>query len=185
MSNEVIVIQSLNDMSRKEHVLNYLRAVERFRYYAKCNEKPGDNVRNESLGWAALGEAMYWFYSVNDQMRAPVMSEFKDVELCDAFQSVRNRAQHLGWYPIATKMDAVSGGGQRTWVWGSGSNKSRHGSKEYVDRLEGREVIQTLDELGVQMWDIRKWHITLDDMWQPGFETYATISFDPSPKYTP
>lgn len=181
MRAQVTQIQSLNRMSSREYVIHYLRSLERFKSHVVNNRLPGDNVRNESLAWGAFGECMFWFKGLYEHTVYFKKGKFDDQELCEAFRELRNLAQHAGCFPIATTISIGPSGQVNTWHWGVPTSKLRSGNstpKNYTKRLQGQEVLATLELLAQEVWKVRGWTISKDEISQPGYTVESSLKFD-------
>lgn len=184
MEGSHIIIQSLNPLNRREMLINYLRAVERFRSACLRNAVPGDNLRDESLGWAALAEALFWLFTIMENTKGNPNLSVADIELLEAFESARNIAQHASWNGIATEIQHNVSGQRNSWIWGNRPKNEQLRKREatlaeaYKARLQGQEILPTLDQIAKEMWSIRGWQIARDAIEQPGYTVECDIQFD-------
>lgn len=181
MTSYTISVQPMNQMSRQEITVNFMRAVERFRKHSSENAKQGNNIRCESLAWAALGEALFWFKAFLEKTKNVKDVNLENIQLIEAFRKVRNSAQHELWFPISTEMRIQENEQVNTWIWGVDKPSKRKGddvSEIYSNYLAGRPVIDTLDELAQHLWKFRSHRICKEDLSQPGYIVGSPITFD-------
>lgn len=187
-------------LSIRQLVINYLRAVERFRLQYSRSSVLETQLETESLGYAALAEALGWADSIDNYLRAgpkdSIGTERNEAwarslpadqeELVLAFQRVRNLVHHRWWQALATRMSSDIGGAQvNQWIWGSlptGAGQGRGRSPEldaaYTRRLHRSDLLTSLDELAVVFWSKRRWQIARVDIEQPGHEVLSPLVFD-------
>jgi hypothetical protein len=195
-------------MNIRELLGNFLRAVERFRLQDTNAAKVSEQLVTESLGHAALMEALNWADSIDQYLRfgprdtlgtdrdqdwASGLPEAQS-ELILAFQRVRNLVHHAWWQAITVRMHLGQDGQVNEWVWGflpheadrmigkgSGSaatKKDQLGDEAYGSALRGRPLLGTLDGLAEIFWAKRTWEITRDDVRQPGHDVLSPLTFD-------
>ena len=196
----IIETQLGHPLSIRQLVVNYLRAVERFRLQYTRSSVLERQLETESLGYAALAEALGWADSIDNYLRAgpknsigtsrdeawasSLPADQEDFVL--AFQRVRNLVHHRWWQALATSMSSDIDGAQvNQWIWGSlpvGAGQGRGRSSEldaaYASRLRGADLLASLDKLAAVFWSKRRWQIVRADIEQPGHEVLSKIVFD-------
>jgi hypothetical protein len=130
----IIESQLGHPLSIRQLVVNYLRAVERFRLQYSQSSVLEEQLETESLGYAALAEALGWADSIDNYLRAGPKNSIgterdeawaeslpaDQEELVHAFQRVRNLVHHRWWQALATRMSSDIHGAQvNQWIWGS------------------------------------------------------------------
>lgn len=195
-----IEVQYGHPLSIRQLVVNYLRAVERFRVQNKRSRDPERQLGSESLGYAALAEALGWADSIDNYLREGPRDSAGtnrdkdwadslpagDKDLVLAFQRVRNLVHHRWWQALATRMGLDIHGEQvNQWVWGDlpvgvGQARRRSVSMDagYAGRLKGLDLMTSLDELASVFWSKRGWEIVRSDIEQPGHGVESPLVFD-------
>lgn len=191
-------VQYQSPVSIRELIVSFLRSVERFRLQ---NERVGDDqLEAESLGFAALAEALNWADSIDNYLRsgprdtkgtnrdpdwATQLGEDERL-LIQAYQRVRNVVHHRWWQVVSTRVfGGVAADHRPRWIWGrlpsqgsDGRGKDAAGNAAYASALEGRDVLVTLDQLATVFWSMRRWQISRGDVTQPGHSVRSPLSFD-------
>lgn len=195
-----VELQLLHPLSIRQLLVNYLRAVERFRIQCERAKDPDHHLHAESLGYAALAEALDWADSIDNYLREGPRGSVgtnrdKDWaealppdqnELVLAFQRVRNLVHHRWWQAVATRLgDGGDGDQANKWIWGrlpESPDQARRRSAimdaAYESRLGGMDVLATLDDLAQVFWSKRRWEIRRQDINQPGHVVASPIVFD-------
>lgn len=196
----IIDFQLGHPLSIRQLVVNYLRAVERFRLQHSQSSVLEGQLETESLGYAALAEALGWADSIDNYLRAGPKDSVgterdkawaeslpaDQEDLVVAFQRVRNLVHHRWWQALATRMSSDIHGAQvNQWIWGylpAGAGQGRGRSSEldaaYARRLRGSDLLTSLDELAAVFWSKRGWQIARADIEQPGHEVLSPLKFD-------
>lgn len=196
----ILEVQTRNPLSIRQLVLNYFRAVERFRLQCERSREPENQLIAESLGYAALAEALGWADSIDNFLREgprdnPGTQRDKEWalglpdeqrQLVQAFQRVRNLVHHRWWQAVATRIERNSEGAQvNQWIWGAlpdGSDQGRGRSSDldlaYAARLQGSDLLASLDDLAAVFWTKRGWQITRVQVEQPGHQVGSPLVFD-------
>lgn len=194
-------------LSIRQLVLNYLRAVERFRLQYERSRDPSHQLHSESIGYASLAESLDWADSIDNFLREgprdnpgsprnkswAVALPDQQRDLVVAFQRVRNLVHHRWWQAVATRI-ALNVNGEQTnhWVWGAlptgvkeGRGRSSTADDVYSTRLQGRDLLTSLDDLACVFWTKRVWEIRRVEVEQPGHSVESPLVFDdertPSP----
>lgn len=201
--NLVIEAWSPKPASIRELVLCFLRAVERFREQDARATDPVDRLHSDSLARAALFEALNWADTVDQYLSAgprETMGTDRDPtwaeglpngqeRLVVAFQRVRNLTHHQWWQAVGVRMSRAGGRQVNEWFWAplpvgrraAGGGKARDEDAAFEERLAGRRVLTTLDELAAVFFARRTWEIARDDVAQPGHgEVGSPLAFDPA-----
>lgn len=173
--------------SVRELVLAYLRAVERFREQdARASDPEGDG-HGESLARAALFEALNWADTIDQYLRKGprgTLGTDRDEEwaaglpreqerVARAFQRVRNLTHHQWWGAVGVRMSDVDGRQVNEWFWAplpssGGRHRDLDADSAFEERLAGRRVLATLDELAEVFFARRTWQVRRADLAQPG-----------------
>lgn len=172
--------------SVRELVLAYLRAVERFREQDARASDPEEGAHGESLARAALFEALNWADTINQYLRKGprgTLGTDRDQEwaagllreqerLARAFQRVRNLTHHQWWGAVGVRMSDVGGRQVNEWFWAPLPDSGRHRDPDadlaFEERMSGRRVLATLDELAEVFFARRTWQICRTELAQPG-----------------
>jgi hypothetical protein len=197
--NYVLEVFSGRPTSIRELIVNYLRAVERFRAQVGIAREPGEQLRSESLAGAALSEALAWADSIDSYLAAGPKDTLgtdrnpqwaqqltsDEADLVAAFQRIRNLVHHRWLDALATRLTPEDGVHTREWIWAplprskaQGKGKDKERDATYMARLEGRPLLATLDELAGAFWRKRRWAIIRDDVRQPGHDVLSPLKFD-------
>jgi hypothetical protein len=202
MDDDVVIeTWSNTPTSIRELIVYYLRAVERFREQDSRARDSEDQLHSESLGSAALAEALSWADTVDQYLAmgpestkgtqhdrgwvARLPDEQADV--VRAFGRIRNVVHHQWWRAVGTRITRIGDRQVNEWFWAplpdraARTKRDRDGDRAYGERLEGRAVLATLDELGVVFWSKRTWQISRSDVVQPGHGVGADLRFDDDP----
>jgi hypothetical protein len=191
--NFVIEVSPQEHSSIRELIVSFLRAIERFRAEDSRASESDEQLAVQSRGRSALAEALNWADSIDHYLSqgpkytprdAKWVEQFEaaDQNLLRAFQRVRNVVHHQWWEAVGVRLLMVSGVQVNEWFWGPlpverrqgpGKDKNVHAYDAYSARLEGRRVLETLDDLAGIFWTKRRWRITPADLEQPG-QTSAT-----------
>ena len=107
-------------------------------------------------------------------------------DLVVAFQRVRNLVHHRWWQALATRFGRDLHDRQvNRLVWGrlptgagQGRGRSAEADAAYANRLQGQDLMSSLDELAAVFWTKRGWEIARQDIMQPGHDVGSPISFD-------
>lgn len=103
-------------------------------------------------------------------------------QLAQAFQHARNAVHHQWWHAVAVRISQANGSQVNEWFWGplpeTGRRDKRGDVQAYEDRLQGRQVLNTLDEMGAVFWTKRRWTISGAELGQLGHEIGAPLTFD-------
>jgi hypothetical protein len=203
--NVVLEVWSGAQTSVRELVINYLRAVERFRAQDVRSTVIEEQLQSESLAKAALAEALSWADTLDQrlgqwpkderpskkirksQRQAPWAVDLDEDahDLVEAFQHARNVVHHR-WFDLVSVRISVNGDGQvNLWTWAPlpgnkrpGDNKSPELDGIYATKLEGRHLLETLDELAYAFWQKRRHQIRRAAIGQPGHDVQSPLIFD-------
>jgi len=202
MDNVIIEMFSPQPASIRELVLNFLRAVERFREQDARSSDLVDQLHTESLARAALFEALNWADTIDQYLAAGPKGTIgterneewaqglpADQErLARAFQRVRNLTHHQWWQAVGVRMTRSDGQQVNEWVWAplpagaAGRRRDPDADADFADRLAGRRVLTTLDELAEVFFARRTWAITRPELAQPGLGVIGSpLRFDGEP----
>ncbi len=140
---------------------------------------PSNQRDSESLGYAALAEALDWADSIDNYLREgprdnPGTQRDKEWalafpndqrDLILAFQRVRNLVRHRWWQAVATRLGRNPHGEQvNQWIWGAlpagagqGQGRSPALDAAYSDRLQSGDLLASLDDLAAVFWTKRGW----------------------------
>ena len=195
----VLEAWSLQPASIRELVVNFLRAVERFREQDARASDPDDQLHSESLARAALYEALNWADTIDQYLRAgPRDTPGTDRDqtwaaglpgdqprLALAFQRMRNLTHHQWWQAVGVRMSRVEGRQVNEWFWAplpdsaGGRHRQSDADAAFNQRLAGRHVLATLDELAEVFFARRRWQIARADLAQPGHSVQGSpLLFD-------
>jgi hypothetical protein len=192
--------------SIQELVVNYLRAVERFRAQDARSSVLEEQLRSESLAKAALAEALSWADTLDQRLAQwpkgagrPTKKERKARQrkpwardlsqeahnLVEAFQHARNVVHHRWFDLISVRMSSDGDAQVNLWVWaplpnqdGRGDGRTAELDALYSTELEGRPLLDTLDELAAAFWQMRGHEIERAVVGQPGHDVLSAIKFD-------
>lgn len=195
MSDHIIEVSPQDRSDIRELVASYLRAVERFRAEDNAGSSPGvHQLPTESRGRAALAEALNWADAIDSYLGWQHRGEGEwfdtltndERRLVVGFRHVRNIVHHRWWDAVAVQLRWSGGTQVNQWRWGripaTTRKPSKHevaGDSAFVDRLQGRRVLETLDELAAVFWPRRRWEITVDGLEQPGYSVETPLELDP------
>jgi hypothetical protein len=191
--DDVIEVSPQEHSSIRELIVSLLRAIERFRAEDSRASDSEEQLGVQSRGRSALAEALNWADSIDHYLSAGPKDtprdakwveqfEAADQDLLRAFQRVRNVVHHQWWEAVGVQLLTVRGVQVNEWFWGAlpvtrrqgaGKDKEAGADDAYSARLEGRRVLETLDDLARIFWTKRRWQITPSDLEQPG-QTPAT-----------
>lgn len=198
-----IIITSGEQLNIRYLVLSYLRAVERFREQdTRAGGEQGQG-HSESHASAALFEALNWADSIDQYLAMgprDTMGTVRDQEwtahlsleqmqLAQAFQRVRNLVHHQWWKAIAVRLDQRSDHESVSRIWAEQTvafdnhRKDNGADAAFAAQLQGRRLLETLDELAAIFWSKRTWIITRSDVLQPGHGVGSPLQFDPERDY--
>lgn len=198
----VIEAWSGQPASIRELVLNFLRAVERFREQDARSSDLADQLHTESLARAALFEALNWADTIDQYLAAGprgTIGTERDREwakglpadqerLARAFQRVRNLTHHQWWQAVGVRISRSDGRQMNEWFWAplpdeaAGRRRDLEPDAAFKDRLAGRRVLTTLDELAEVFFARRKWEVTRAELAQPGHGVAGSpLRFDGEP----
>lgn len=181
---EVIIVSAHARLDYHDLIPGFLRAVERFRFEANPTTN-SESVHAAARGHAALFESLSWAYAIFEAFDAANL-HIQDQELRDAFKRARALAQHQAWGAIDTIITLAPEGLPNVWTWGTPKRSRRSGNSQesaFSNRLAGRNVLETLDELALQFWPLRSWQVTEVQLWQPGqYGLPPHIELDASPR---
>lgn len=197
--NHVIEVWNGTPTSIRELVVAFLRAVERFREQDSRSSRLDEQLQTESLAKAALTEALNWADTIDQYLAhgprgstgtardpdwaARLPDEQSD--LAHAFQRVRNLVHHRWWEAVAVRMARQEGVQVNQWVWApfprssnEGRGRDADGDAAYHRALQGRRLLETLDELAAIFWSKRGWEISRHDLTQPGHDVGSPLVLD-------